>query len=213
MRTVSSVLAVLTALTASALALAAPPAPTAVTIAAGPQVVVYGANAVLSGNIVPPQGGERVDVLSQRCGASAMTRLTSATTTPTGTWSTTVTPTANTAYQARVRKASSSTVNIQVRPRIRLVKVAPRRFRARVFAAESFAGKVAIFQRYAPALARWVRVRTVVLAAAGSGVAPTVISGATFRSGIRRGTRVRLVLTQPQVGTCYLPGRSNAVRS
>ncbi|MDP8911290.1 MAG: hypothetical protein M3M94_04420 [Actinomycetota bacterium] len=213
MRTATSAFAVLAALTLSALALAAPPAPTAVTIAAGPPVVVYGANVVVSGNIVPPQGGERVDVLSQRCGASAMTRLTSVTTTPTGAWSTTVTPTANTAYQARVRKASSATVNVQVRPRIRLVKVAPRRYRARVFAGQSFAGKVAVFQRYAPALGRWFRVRAVVLAAVGTGAEPTVISGATFRSSIRRRVKVRLVLTQRQVGTCYAPGRSNVVRS
>ena len=213
MRTATSALAVVGALTLSALALAAPPAPTAVTIAAGPQIVVYGGNTVLSGNVVPPQGGERVDVLSQRCGASAMTRLASATTTSTGTWSATVTPSANTAYQTRVRKASSSAVNVQVRPRIRLVKLAPRRYRARVFAAESFAGKVAVFQRFAPALGRWFRVRTVVLADVGTGTAPTVISGATFRSSLRRGVRVRLVLTQRQVGTCYVPGRSNAVRS
>jgi len=37
-----------------------------------------------------------------------------------------------------------------------------------------------------------------------SKAAPTMASGATFRSGVRARNRVRLVLPQSQVGACYL---------
>ena len=46
-----------------------------------------------------------------------------------------------------------------------------------------------------------------------TGVAPTVISSAKFRSSLRAKLRVRVVLGQAQVGTCYLAGRSNTIRS
>ncbi len=213
MRTITLTLALALALAISALATAAPPTPTSVTIAASPQIVVYGGQATLSGMVVPAQANERVSVLSQPCGQSALRLLASPTTAASGAWSTLVTPTVNTAYQARVKRTNSATIAVQVRPRVRLAKVAPRRYRARVFAAESFAGKTAVFQRYAPTLGRWVRVRGVVLAAVGAGTAPTVISGAVFRSGLRSGVRVRLLLPKTQTGACYLGGISNAAVS
>ena len=213
MKTIAAVAAGALTLLMSALATAAAPTPTAVTITAAPRVVVYGAPVVLTGSVTPPQANERVTVRSQPCGQSSMSPLTTATTNASGTWSATATPTANTLYQARVARTSSPTVSVQVRPRVRLAKIAPRRYRVRVSAAESFAGKFDVFQRYAPGLGRWVRVRTVVLAAAGTGTSPTVISGATFRSSIRRGTRVRALLPASQVGACYLGGWSNIIRS
>jgi hypothetical protein len=91
--------------------------------------------------------------------------------------------------------------------------VAPHRYSLRVFAAQSFAGKSASFQRYSVALRRWVLVRRVVLRENPSGVAPTVISSVRFRSSIRARLRVRALLGQTQVGSCYIAGRSNIIYS
>jgi hypothetical protein len=53
----------------------------------------------------------------------------------------------------------------------------------------------------------------VLLRANAAGVAPTVITSAKFRSRIKARLRVRVILTQAQVGSCYLAGRSNTIRS
>jgi hypothetical protein len=83
-------------------------------------------------------------------------------------------------------------------------------YRLRVLAAQSFAGKLAAFQRYRKSSKRWQRVKRVTLKADTSGKAPTVVSSARFRSKVR--AKVRVVLAQKQVGVCYLPGRSYVVR-
>jgi hypothetical protein len=58
-----------------------------------------------------------------------------------------------------------------------------------------------------------VEVKRVLLRANGTGVAPTVITSAKFRSRLKAGLRVRVVLGQTQVGSCYLAGRSNTIHS
>ena len=83
----------------------------------------------------------------------------------------------------------------------------------KVSAAESFVGKVATFQRYRATLKRWVKVKRVTLKTSKAGTAPTVITSAKFRSRVRTRLRVRITLGPKQVGSCYLAGRSNAIRS
>jgi hypothetical protein len=56
-----------------------------------------------------------------------------------------------------------------------------------------------------------VSVKRVLLRANSTGVAPTVVTAARFRASIKAGLRVRVVLMQ--VGSCYVPGRSNSIRS
>jgi hypothetical protein len=85
-----------------------------------------------------------------------------------------------------------------------------------VLAAESFAGKFVLFQRYSSAQRRWVRVRTVALAAGGTLTTPintTTVSKAVFRSRIRARLRVRALLTQAQAGGCYAGSASAPIRS
>ena len=77
----------------------------------------------------------------------------------------------------------------------------------------ALAGKYATFQRYSGTLQRWVNVKRVLLRANSTGVAPTVISSVTFRSSIRARLKIRAVLPQLQVGTCYVAGRSNVILS
>jgi plastocyanin len=182
-------------------------------LTAKPLVVTYGGSSVLSGVLSTQKTGETIDVLAQQCGASAATKLTTATTTTGGAFTTAVKPLMNTAYTAKDKALSSAAVTVRVRPSMRLVKVAAHRYSLRVSAASSFAGKYASFQRFNGTLHRWVAVKTVALKASTAGVAPTVVSTASFRSTIRAKLRIRATLPQAQVGSCYAAGTSNTTVS
>ena len=178
-----------------------------------PGTVVYGGKVTLSGTLADKQSGESLQVLALQCAATNATTLATITSTTGGAFTYTAQPLRQTAYSVRVKNSSSSTATANVTPRLRLRKVARHRFALGVSAAESFAGKVATFQRYSTTKKRWVKVRLVLLKADTTGVAPTVITSATFRSGIKAKQRVRVTLGAKQVGSCYLAGRSNTIRS
>jgi plastocyanin len=185
----------------------------ALSLAVAPGLVLYGRKVTLSGTLASQRAGESLQVLAQQCGESAPTRIAAVTTAAGGAYSYQPQPLKNTVYTVKFKSSTSKAATVKVRPRLRLGKVAPHRYSLRVFAAQSFAGKYASFQRYRLALRRWVRVKRVLLRANGTGVAPTVITSAKFRSGIKSGLRVRVLLGQTQVGSCYLSGRSNTIRS
>jgi len=186
-------------------------APASLSLTAKPLIVVYGGSSTLSGVLSTQKVGENIDVLAQQCGSSAPTKLATVPTTTGGAYTTVAKPLMNTAYTAKDKSMSSAAVTVRVRPSLRLVKTAAHRFSLRVSAGSSLAGKYASFQRYNGT--RWVAVKSVRLKASTTGVAPTVVSTASFRSTIRSGLRVRATLPQPQVGSCYAPGTSNTIRS
>ncbi len=190
----------------------APPAEM-LTLAGKPLLLVYGGRVTLAGTLSNQKVGENVEVLATPCGQSAATKLTTVQTTTGGAFTALVRPLKNTAYTGKVKNTTSPTVAAKVRPRLRLRKPAAHRYSLRVFAAQSFAGKYATFQRYNGTLGRWIKVKRVLLRANATGVAPTVISSVSFRSAIRPRLKVRVVLPQLQVGSCYRPGRSNVIRS
>lgn len=182
-----------------------------VTLASSPHGIVYGGHVTLSGALSSQKAGENVDVLAQQCGSSAATKVATVQTTANGAYSVVVQPLMNTSYTVKVKNTTSPSTNVTVRPKLRLGRVAPHRYSLRVSAATSFAGKYASFQRFNGS--RWLAVKTVHLSANSTGVSPTVITTASFRSSIRAGVRVRAVLGQAQVGTCYLAGISNSILS
>jgi plastocyanin len=188
---------------------AAPP----VSLTATPKVVVYGHSVTLSGTLTSQQSGQSLQVMAQPCGQTAATKIATVTTTTGGAYSFQTKPLKNTLFTVKFKNSTSSAVSVKVRPRLRLGKIASHRYSLRVFAAQSFAGRYATFQRYRVSLRRWVSVKRVLLQANSTGVAPTVITSARFRSSIRAGLRVRVVLARTQVGSCYLAGRSNTIRS
>lgn len=185
----------------------------ALSLAASPGIAVYGRKVSLSGALASQQAGESLQIFAQQCGEASATRVATVTTTTGGAFSYQAQPLKNTVYTVKFKNLTSRDVTVKVRPRLRLGKVAAHRYSLRVFAAQSFAGKYATFQRYRSALRRWVTVKRVLLRPSPAGVAPTVISAAKFRSRVRAGFRVRVVLRQGQVGSCYLAGRSNTIRS
>jgi plastocyanin len=190
----------------------APPADT-LTLVVTPQAVVYGGKVTLAGALSNQKVGQNVDVLAKPCGQTAATKVNTVQTTTGGAFTVVLQPLMNTAYLVKVKNTTSPTVAVTVRPRLRLRKLAPHHYSLRVFAAASFAGKYATFQRYNGVLGRWLKVKRVLLRANATGVAPTVISSVSFRSAIKPRLKVRVVLPQLQVGSCYRPGRSNVIRS
>ncbi len=183
------------------------------TLSAKVQALVYGGQVTLTGTLSNQKVGENVDVFATACGQTAATKVTTVQTTTGGAYIAVVKPLKNTVYTVKAKNTSSPAVTVKVRPRLRLGKVAPHRYSLRVFAARSFAGKYGTFQRYNATLGRWVYVKRVLLRANSTGIAPTVISSVSFRSTIPARLRVRVILPQLQVGSCYLPGRSNVILS
>jgi plastocyanin len=186
-------------------------------LTAAPQLVRYGGQSTLSGRLATGQANQKVDIFAQECGAAAFTKLTTVTTTTDGAYTFAVQPRRNTTYESRFRSVIKSTqVLVKSRPKVTLRKLARRRFRVTVLAADSLAGKFVLFQRYSSAQRRWVRVRTVALAVGGTlttPINPTTVSKAVFRSRIRARLRVRALLTQAQAGGCYAGSVSARIRS
>jgi plastocyanin len=178
-----------------------------------PKTVVYGRSLTLAGRLASQQAGQSVEILGLMCGASLSTRLATVTTTTGGAFTYPAQPLKLTGYAVKLKNLTSGSVTAKVRPMLRLSRVARHQFTITVTAAQSFAGKYATFQRYRPGIKRWRTVRRVLLRANTTGVAPTVITSAKFRSRIRARLQVRVLLGQGQVGSCYVAGRSNTIRS
>jgi plastocyanin len=186
-------------------------APVTATLAASSSLVVFGGRATVSGQLSNKLANEKVDIYKAECGA-AQVKMDTVTTTTDGNYSLVVQPLKNTAYQAKYKTTTASpSPTVHARPRITLAKVAPQRFTVRTFAAQSFAGKIAVLQRFNKVLGTWVKVRTATLRANTSGVAPTVVSSVTLTAKVKAKTKLRIVLPQTQVGSCYLAGTSNAI--
>ncbi len=188
-------------------------APESISLTAKPLLTIYRRTVTLFGILSTQKTGENIGVLAQQCGASAAPKIGTVQTTTGGAYTSTAQPLRNTAYTTKVKNSTSSAVTVRVAPRLRLAKVAPRRYSLRVFAAQSFSAKYASFQRYNGTLRRWVAVKSVLLRANATGVAPTIVTAASFRSTIKAGLRVRVTLSQAQAGSCYAAGLSNTILS
>ena len=186
--------------------------PTSVTLQSSKKILIFGGASTLSGAVSTAQTNEKVTILVQPCGQTAFSQLTTLSTTTGGAFSYVAKPTLNTNFQAKWKSATSATVTVKVRPRVRVTRLAARRFSVKVTAAMPFAGKYVVFQRYSPALRRWVSVKRVTLRAT-SGAAPLVVTSARFRATVKARLRVRALMPQSQVGACYVAGIGNVIRS
>ena len=177
-----------------------------------PKAVVYGSKATLAGKLSSGQSGQSLQIHALACGDTKSTLVATVTTTASGAFSYQAQPLKKTAYTLSNKGLTAST-NVGVAPSMKLTKVGRHRYSLSVSAAQSLSGKVATFQRYRPTLKRWVKVKRVTLGIGPAGSPPTLIATAKFRSRIRAGLRVRASLGAKQVGTCYLAGHSNTIRS
>jgi plastocyanin len=193
------------------LTVTAPPVPDTLTLFADPQEVAFSSQVHLTGELSSKKAGVDVAVMAKPCGKTTATRAASVQTTAGGEFSTDLRTARNTVYTVQVGNTASEEVSIKVEPRLRLGRVAAHRYSLRVFAAQSFAGKFATFQRLKGN--RWISVKRVRLQKNSTNILPTVISSVPFRWNSKSRPRVRAILTQTQAGACYLAGVSNDIRS
>ena len=177
-----------------------------------PKAVVYGGKSTLSGKLASGQSGQQVKVQALACGETKSKAVATVMTTTGGAFSYQAQPSKKTAYTLS-NKGLTAGAAVAVAPSLQLSKVKRHHYQLHISAAQTFVGKVATFQRYRPNLKRWVKVKRVPLKASAPGTAPTVVTSATFRSGVRAHLRVRVSLGPKQVGSCYLAGLSNTIRS
>jgi len=189
----------------------AAPVGEALTLLSAPHRIAYGATVTLSGVLSNHRSGENVDVIALQCGTAAGTKVMTVQTTANGAFTAVVRPLMNTSYSVKVRNATSPGTSITVRPKLALTKVAAHRFSLRASAATDLAGKYGSFQRYNGT--RWIQLKTMLLRSNTSGDSPTIVASSSFKSLVRAGSRVRATLGPAQVGTCYLSGVSNSIRS
>ena len=200
--------AILAALVLPVSALTAKPT---VTLAAAPLTVTYGSPTMLSGKISTAQAGQNVTIENQDCGTTAFKRLATANTTSTGAYSYSAKPVKNTSFRARYKNAASTVVPVKVAPLLALRKLRLGRYAIAVTAADSLVGKWVAFQRLRNG--RWVTLKRVTLKTVKAGIAPTQVSSASLRIRMRAGLRLRAVMPQAQVGTCYVATKSRTIRS
>lgn len=196
---------------AGTLTVNAPPVPDSVTLFADPSEIVFSSKITMTGELSSKTVGADVVVLAKPCGKTTPTRASTVQTTAGGEYTADLRTARNTIYTVQVKGMTSGPVSIKVEPRMRLGRVAAHRYSLRVFAAQSFAGKWATFQRFNGK--RWIFVKRVQLQKNATNILPTVISSVPFRWNSATRPRVRAILPQLQAGSCYLPGTSNTIRS
>jgi plastocyanin len=195
------------------LTVTAPPAPETLSLFAQSDDVIYASKVTLTGERSSKKAGEDVAVLATPCGRSTATRAMTVQTTTGGEYSADLRTGRNTVYTVQAGTTKSTPVTVMVRPRLRLGRVAAHRYSLRVFAAQKLAGRYATLQRYNAARGTWVFVKRVQLRSNSTNILPTVISSVAFRAAIAPRAKIRAVMPQTQVGTCYRPGTSNVIRS
>lgn len=182
-----------------------------VSMALSRDLVVYGGKLTASGKVSDGQSGENVDLYAVPCGKSTQSaqKVASTTTTNGGDYSLLAQPLLQTQYSVQVNGSSSNTATVNVAPRLHLGKVAPRRFTISVRAAQSFAGHSVAVQRWTGL--NWKFLRSAVLRPGANAIDPTVLSAVTFTAKVHPRTKLRVVMTKAQTGSCYAPGLSNAI--
>lgn len=184
-----------------------------ISLTAAPPAVTYGRSATLSGLVSSGAAGETVTIDAKECGKTVFTKIATVMSAANGAWTSPAKPAMNTVYLAHWKNTDSAQLTEQVAPLVSLKRVRAGRFSASVTAAQLFVGKYVVLQRYVRSRRAWKTVKRVTLRSAKAGTPPTTITSAGFRARVARRTRLRLLLTQPQAGTCYAPGRSAPIRA
>jgi plastocyanin len=171
-----------------------------VTLAAGTQTIVYGNSTTVSGNVTNQLTNEPVTLTSQPYGRgtqSVATQMTQAN----GSFSFGVSPTIQTAYTAHWRTTASSSVTVNVAPRVGF-GLSGRLYVAKVTSDLAYGGKFVLAQKR-NALGGWKTLKRVYLGAN---------SRAVFRLGLPKGRSVlRLALPASQAGAGYVQGISRSL--
>jgi hypothetical protein len=197
----------------AALATSASAAAPTLSLTSSATMVAYGKALTLSGQLTGGKPNQSVGVDGLTCGTSRAAKVASVKTSATGAYSTAVTPSGGTTYQASYKTAKSASVAVTVQPVLALSKSGTT-WTAKVTAGQALTGKAVLFQRYVKLHKRWKQVKRVLLTASTPGTAkPTVVSSATFKAKLARGTRVRVMISTAQAAPCYVTSASASLRA
>ena len=188
-----------------ALVLAAPlgAATAPLSISARPTVVTAEDTVQLFGRLSNGVTGQTIQIEMSDCNGYGWRVVDHTETGSLGAWSTEVHPNVTTKFRARWHNSPSTVVTVRARPDIFIDNHHHARLLIQVRANDYF--KRALLERRAAT--RWVRVKTVALGRGPFG------SGADLHLKLARGTRLRVSLSQTQVGRCYLPASATTVLS
>jgi hypothetical protein len=205
----------MTAILGAALAAAAGAAPpVTLTLAASTATVTYGSPVTLSGQLSTQKANQAIGLAATECGSTKQTKAATVKTIANGAYSSSVTPTIGTAYQATYKNVKSASISIAVRPLLELAKTSGGHYTAKATAGQALTGKFVLFQRYKKLRKRWVQVKRLPLGAAVPGATkPAMVSSVSFTSTLPRGTRVRMLITAKQAGPCYAAASSKSLRA
>jgi plastocyanin len=174
--------------------------PPSVSIALSAPIVSYGTPITLTVQVSPKKAGEPVTVGATPYGG-ATTTIATLSSDSNGTATTTVTPEMYTTYVAHWKSTTSSSVVVQVRPKLSLMPYSSGRFIVRVTGPRSFAGRYVYLQRLS-SFGQWISVAKYQLGPK---------SGRVFSVPRRRGRTVyRVYMTVNQAGTALLDGWSGS---
>ena len=196
-----------------------------VTIFARPSLGRGGQAVTVFGSVDNGKTGEEVTVQARDCGEQVFRAVAGGTTRDGGGWSTEFTPWTTTTLRAVWNETASAQITIRQRIYVDLRKewraTGPaRKFEVWIVAKNQFWRRKVLFQRFNRRLGTWATVKSVLLTDTGSndptGQTPsagTTWSRAEFTASLPKGTSVRAVFPQSQVGRCYLAGVSNSLRT
>jgi plastocyanin len=176
-----------------------------VTLRSSRSLNIFGDAVTLSGTTSGKTAGEHVTVVARPAGLPVTETV--VTTTSGGNWSLQVQPRVKTTYQALYENASSSSVTVNIRPRITLQKVGRQQYLVVVLAARSMAGKRVDVTRWIAGRG-WVRFRSGTLQSLTRTPTTSVLY---FTTSVRLGTKLRIFMSQNQVGPDYLDAHSNFI--
>lgn len=166
----------------------------------------------LRGAIDPGRAGETVEIEVKDCGQPSFRQVAGTATEQGGQWAVEYRPGISTTVRAAWKGQRSAPVAIQQRAPVAIRKRSGARFEVWVWAKVPFWHKRATIQRRSGGA--WKTLREVLLtdqrATGGDG---GIMSSATFRAPIPRGTLVRAVVPISQARPCYLAGVSLTQRA
>lgn len=162
------------------------------------------------GRVNSQRADEVVEVQQLQCrGYGVWLTTETVTTTSFGAWTSGGGVSVTTKFRARWHGFTSGVVSVRVRPFILLD--ANRRGRLLVIVRGNDYFRSATLQRRVGS--RWVRVRAFRLHSAGPASNDALRSTTELKTDVPHGTLLRVVMSQSQVGRCYLPAASSSVRT
>lgn len=184
-----------------------------VTLTATPTVVAYGKKVTFSGQVSTKKANQQVVIQGTACGSTNTTKAATVKTTANGMYTVSAVPVLGTTYRASFKNGTSPPAVVTVKPVLELKRVARGSFTANVTAGQALTGKFVLFQRYKKLKKRWVQVKRIALKTSVAGTKPTVVSSVSFKSTLRAGTRVRVMISKAQAGPCYVAAASKSIRA